>query len=52
MGDPQKENPDRDPEERDRGDDTPETPPSEPTPVPIEDPPSAPGQDGPYVVGK
>ena len=52
MGDPRQDRiPDRDPDERDRGDDTPETPPTEPAPMPIEDPPPAPGQDGPYVVG-
>jgi hypothetical protein len=52
VGDPRQDTPDRDPDERDRGDDTPETPPTEPAPVPIEDPPSGPGQDGPYVVGR
>jgi hypothetical protein len=35
--------------ERDR-DDTPDTPPTEPPPVPVQDPPSEPRPDGPYVV--
>jgi hypothetical protein len=31
-------------------DEAPETPPSEPAPVPVQDPPSEPGTRGPYVV--
>jgi len=43
------EEPDR--PERDRDDnEAPEIPPSEPVPVPVEEPPDAPGQRGPYVV--
>jgi hypothetical protein len=43
------EEPDR--PERDRDDDeAPEIPPTEPVPVPVEEPPDAPGQRGPYVV--
>jgi hypothetical protein len=38
------------PAERDRDDESPETPPTEPSPVPVEEPP-APGREGPYVVG-
>jgi hypothetical protein len=41
--------PDLPPAERDRDDDVPETPPTEPSPVPVEEPP-APGDEGPYVV--
>ena len=38
-------------DKRDRGDDeTPETPPTEPEPLPLEEPPDAPGSRGPYVV--
>ena len=37
--------------ERDR-DDVPETPPTEPDPVPVQEPPAAPGEDGPYVVAR
>jgi hypothetical protein len=50
----ERELPDPPPVDRDRDDDddVPETPPTEPSPVPIEEPPSAPGQDGPYVVGE
>jgi hypothetical protein len=44
------ENPDPPPVDKDRHDDVPETPPTEPSPVPVEEPPSAPGADGPYVV--
>jgi hypothetical protein len=40
--------PGRDEPERDR-DDTPETPPTEPMPVPVQDPPAEPGAEGPYV---
>lgn len=39
--------------ERDRDQDdneAPETPPTEPEPVPVEEPPNAPGKRGPYVV--
>jgi hypothetical protein len=41
-----------DPPEKDRDNDNeaPETPPTEPEPVPVEEPPSAPGKQGPYVV--
>jgi hypothetical protein len=31
-------------------DEAPETPPTEPDPVPVQDPPDAPGRDTPYVV--
>ena len=38
-------------EERDGDDDeAPETPPTEPEPVPVEEPPDAPQKRGPYVV--
>jgi hypothetical protein len=37
--------------DRDRGDDeVPELPPTEPEPVPVEEPPDAPDRRGPYVV--
>jgi hypothetical protein len=40
------------PAERDRDEEeVPETPPTKPSPVPVEEPP-APGQEGPYVVGE
>ena len=42
--------PEPDPE-RDRDDDTPDTPPTEPDPVPVREPPSRPGEGGPYIVG-
>ena len=46
--------PDRQPPkpDRDDGDDdeAPETPPTEPEPLPIQEPPDAPGAGGPYVV--
>jgi hypothetical protein len=42
--------PDSPPAERDRDDEVPETPPTEPSPIPVEEPP-APGPSGPYVVG-
>ena len=44
--------PDRDPDPGPgRGrDDTPDTPPTEPPPVPVQDPPAEPGPGGPYVV--
>ena len=37
------------PTERD-GDQAPDTPPTEPEPIPVEEPPNAPGKRGPYVV--
>ncbi len=39
-----------DDEERDDGDDIPDTPTDEPPPEPIEDPPAEPGPQGPYIV--
>jgi hypothetical protein len=42
---------DRDEDIDDKDDnDAPSTPPTEPQPVPIDDPPDAPGKQGPYVV--
>jgi len=41
--------PDRPEGDRD-DDDAPETPPTEPEPVPVEEPPDAPDKRGPYVV--
>jgi uncharacterized protein len=38
-------------DERDR-DEAPETPPTEPPPVPVQDPPAEPGPEGPYVVSR
>jgi hypothetical protein len=38
----------RDKDERDK-DDIPDTPPNEPPPVPVQDPPAEPGPQGPYV---
>lgn len=32
------------------GDQAPDTPPTEPEPIPVEEPPNAPGKRGPYVV--
>ena len=43
------EEPDR-PERDSDDDEAPEIPPTEPAPVPVEEPPDAPGQRGPYVV--
>ena len=34
----------------DEDEEAPETPPTEPEPVPVQDPPSEPGRRGPYVV--
>jgi hypothetical protein len=42
------ERPERDEDEE--GDEAPETPPTEPEPVPVKEPPDAPGTRGPYVV--
>ena len=39
----------KEPDPRDRGDDTPETPPDEPQPAPVQDPPVEPVEP-PYVV--
>ena len=39
-----------DPERPPQDDDVPDTPPTEPPPVPVDDPPSEPGPGGPYVV--
>ena len=38
------------PEDDDEGDDVPATPPTEPPPVPIQDPPAEPGGDSPQIV--
>jgi len=41
-------------DERDKApepDKTPETPPTEPQPVPVDEPPPSPGKQGPYIVG-
>ena len=40
----------KEPDPRDREDDTPETPPDEPQPAPVQDPPAEPVEP-PYVVG-
>ena len=40
----------KEPDPRDREDDTPETPPDEPQPAPVQDPPVEPVEP-PYVVG-
>ena len=45
-----KDRPDPPPVDKDRQDDVPDTPPTEPAPVPVEEPPAAPGGDGPYIV--
>ena len=42
--------PERPEQDRDPVDDTPDTPPTEPDPVPVEEPPRAPGDRGPYIV--
>ena len=41
-------------DERDKApepDKTPDTPPTEPQPVPVQDPPPAPEKQGPFIVG-
>jgi hypothetical protein len=46
----QKKEPESPTRDRSEDDETPDTPPTEPAPVPVEEPPGAPGTRGPYVV--